>query len=314
MGVTAYLINGFDVGEEICEITKTITRKDLTSPPDLIRFEVEKWNGITVYRNSINSCVSIQEYGQFNDYKKAIDHFYNHPGKIYEDLYHKCIDQVNKVYQANVKETDWNMLLCVDEKGETQFHVEKQNIVVVDSLDLKKSVYFREFIDCCLIYQSISRIVTFLKNLVFADKLTKFQQFQLSYYSQELAKVKNPDLFLTNRQEIEQCKTYYSQWELKSQIENALSISDQAISNFSFLWDYRNSNSQKFSGLMLSLFTIIVGYPSLKDVIKEFIPQGMIELKICFLCLLVLFIFKMIHLQLKNYKESVEFKKKRRKM
>ena len=311
MGVTAYLVNGFDVEEKICEISDSISRKDLTSPPDLIKFTQEKYKNIDFYRNSINSCISIQKYGCFQSDKEAYRQYYDSSDNIYMSLYQECLQAINGIYQVNLHDTDWSMLICVDEGTEPRCYIEKQNIFIVESLDFEKSTYFREFIDCSLIYQSVSRIVTFLKNLVLSDELTKFQQFQISYYSQELSKVKNPELFLTNRQEIEICKIIYTQWELGLQIENALSIADQAIANFSFLWDYRNASSQKFANIMLTLFTIIVGYPSLKDVVQEFIPNGMGVLKLCFLASIVVFLVKMIRLQYINYKEKTEFKRRR---
>ena len=103
----------------------------------------------------------------------------------------------------------------------------------------------------------------------------------------------------------------YSEWEFSCKIENAIEMVNQSISNYSFLWEYRNSNSQKFLNLMLTLFTIVVGYPSLKNVFEEFLPNAMIALNVIFALLLILFTIKMIRFQFDNIKESSDFKKRR---
>lgn len=312
MGVTAYLINGFNIGEEICNIKSSIIRSDLTSIPDVIKFTIDEHKGITIFRNSINNCVSIQKYGEFNTYKDAYTFFYNDYEKVYNNLYTDCINIINKQYKMNLQDTDWNTLLCVDDKLEVPLIIEKQNVIVVNNLDIENNVNIRAIIDSCLIYQSVSRILNFVKNLIFADELTKFQQFQIAYYSQELTKVKNPDMFLTNRNEIEVYKKIYSEWELGIQIENAIEILNQSISNYSFLWEYRNSKTQKASNLLLTLFTIIVGYPSLKNVVEEFLPSALVYIKIIFIILIISFIFKLMWLQIDNFKERIDYRKRKR--
>lgn len=311
MGVVAYLVNGFDVGEEICKINNSsVIRNEITSPPDIIEFTTDELKNIKVYRNSINSCVSIQEYHEFNTYEEAYKSFYNDHNELYDNLYKECINNVNKRYKTNLKNTDWNTLICVDNQQQESLKIEKQNVIVVNNLDINKNIGFRAIIDSSLVYQSVSRILTFLKKLIFTKSLTKFQQLQIAYYSQELSKIKNPDMFLTNRKEIEIYKKIYSEWELGSQIENATDMINQCISNYSFLWEYNNSNSQKFSNLMITLFTIVVGYPSLKKVINDFLPNGMQEVNGLFIFFVIILIINIIWIQIKNIKEAIELKKR----
>lgn len=312
MGVIAYLINGFNVGEEVNDIKNSVKRNNLTTIPDIIKFTIDEYNGIKIYRNSINNCVSFQKYGEFNTYKEAYNSFYNDNGEVYDNLYLECLSVINKQYKVNLQDTDWNTLLCVNDEQELPFVLEKQNVVVVNNMDIENNVYIRAIIDSCLIYQSVSRITDFVKKLVLANELTKFQQFQIAYYSQELIKVKNPDMFLTNRNEIEVYKKIYSEWELGSQIDNAIEMLNQSISNYSFLWEYRNSSIQKFSNLLLTLFTIIVGYPALKNVFEEFLPNGLIYLKCIYIILIMIFIFRMIWLQIDNIREIIDFRKRRK--
>jgi len=103
---------------------------------------------------------------QEGEHSKAYEFFYNDNGNdgIYKTLYNDCINTIAKEYHANLKDTDWNTLICVDEELQEPFLTEEQNIIVVNSLDIKSNICFRAIVDSSLIFQSASRISNFLRS------------------------------------------------------------------------------------------------------------------------------------------------------
>lgn len=312
MGVTAYLINGFDIDEKIQSVDGFFYRADLTSVPDIINYKEEKINDIVIYINSINSCISIQKYGEFNNFHEAYNDFYadSDVNSNYQNLYDNCVSTIASEFCIKFKDTDWNTLICVDKNMEEPFVVEKQNVIVVNNMDIESNIYYRAIIDSCIIYQSTSRISDFSKELVFTKELNRFKQFQIAYYSQQLFKVKAPRLFLTNNKEIEIYKKIYSEWSLDSKIEDILSMIDMSISNYSFLWEYKNLESEKTTNLMVALFTIIVSYTSIKDVVQEFTLLDLRVLKLLFTGLTLILVIRIIYLKISELKQISDYKKK----
>lgn len=311
MGIKAYLLCGLNLKEEIFSISETINRNNLTTTPDILKFSVKKINEDYIFVNTINSCLVLCYYGEYENSELAYEDFYkDDENKNYDNIYNRFKKLILENFNEKISEADWCSLICVDEKLGCNFEI-SNNKIIIPCIDIinNSSLFITSVLDCSFVYQSIIRVSNFTRKLVFTKEISKFEQFKLTYYSQEVYKINKPELFLTNTKEIEIYKKVFHAWELQPQIQDSLALLNQSITNYSFLWSYNNNNSQIYVSSLLVIFTVLVGYSDLKSMVEDLFPNLKVYFSKLYVCILCLLVVRLIIIYLVGIYNYFKFKK-----
>lgn len=316
-----YLAGGFTIDDTISPTKWFFKRPDLVDVPSLLEYTCEEEmldnEKIYFYINSMSICIFLVEYGNFttdaemwNDYKIE--------KQLYNDLYKKIIGKISNRFSNKIDDVDWIMPILIGE-----------DIVNPDSISLsdinfiiKKSDEYNskcvQALDAMFIYQSTARIGSFFKSITIKQQLTKFEQYQLSFYIQELKILEKPSYYLTNQQEIEIMKEYYSKWDLETQIKTALEISANTIELFEFLSHNTKDTRNQISTLLMSFLTLILMYDPIGELITFLFPEFQgdaisIILRFFILICSLIVLYKIVQILICNFKENLELRRKSKK-
>lgn len=312
MGVKTYLLCGVNLNEEIIKIRQPIKRDNLTVTPDILKFNSEKIGDDYIFINSINSCLCLCYYGEYDSSKIAYEDFYKNDENInYDKVYARFKNLILNNFKETIDESDWCTLICIDNKIEDNYKISNNEIIINSSgiLD-NNNLYIISILDCSFIYQAIIRVLNFTNGLVFTKDISKYEQFKLNYYCQEVYKINKPELFLTNTKEIELYKKIFEAWDLKSQIDQSLLILNQSVTNYSFLWNYNSNKSQAYVSSLLAIFTLLVGYSDLKSMVEDIFPTIKTYFQKIYIFILFILLFRLIIIYLVGIINHFKFMKK----
>lgn len=265
--ITYYLVGGINITDRICEPVSVWKRSDLVAPPSLLKYNEESVDGIRLYVNSMGSCIFIMPYGDFTHDEMLAD--YNMGSEsVYYDRYNALIPALNERFELNIKDVDWIMTLCSGKR-----EIDSSHMSLGDAL-FEENVEFVTFLDSAMTYQSVQAIGAFFKSITLHEKLTRYEQYKISYYMQEMKLLQSPVLYLTNSQEKACTEEIYKEWEISEQIELVLDIANQAINIFSFISDYKKSNEINYSAIFMSYISTLLLYESIGKLLEFLWPEG----------------------------------------
>lgn len=262
-----YLVGGITVQDYIGEIESIWMRPNLVAPPSLIQYTCELEEEIHFYVNAMRSCIFVMEYGAFSNDEMLED--YNQTSEsIYCSKYEKLIDVINKKYNLNIKDVDWIMTLCNGERKTDTSHM------IIDEPIFEENVSYVAFLDSAMIYQSIQSIAAFFRTITTKKKLSRYEQYKISFYMQEMKLIQSPSLYLTNSQEEIYVEEIYQVWKIPEQINVVLDTANQAINIFSFLANYKKNNEMNYSGLFMSYISALLLYEGIGALLTFLWPGG----------------------------------------
>ena len=228
-----YLVGGFTISKKILTVDNYCTRKNLVDIPSILKYYEVSKPKIKFYINSMNECVFISEYGEFESFKKMQEDYYNSSSTktLYRKRYRSILDEIEKQFFLSIDEVDWIMTLNQGTETIDLSYIVLKDLNVNDKLN---DFNIRQLImlDTLMIYQSTMSIAKFFKSLSTKDELSKFEQYQISFYIQELKTLENPDFFLTNKDDIELTKLIYEKWNIEQQIKMTINIALQSLTVF----------------------------------------------------------------------------------
>lgn len=316
-----YLAGGFMADDKIAPTKPFFKRPDLVDIPAILEYDkIDAKNDnlgndrIYFYRNSMGVCIFLAEYGPFSSDENMWND-YRCERTIYNRLYASIVKQIDNRFSKQLEDVDWVMPILVgadeDTVGTTSISLKS-----IDYLIEKSSLYDSQSVlalDAMFIYQSITYIGSFFKSLPIKTQLTKYEQYQISFYVQGLKILEHPSFFLTNVQEITLMKQYYLQWELETQIKTTLEISANSIQLFEFLSRNTKDIKNQIASLLMSFLSLILLYEPISDLISFLFPHfesSLISIVLRFfvgICSLVV-LFKIAHLMIGTVKEQHEYK------
>lgn len=306
--------------DKIAPTKQFFKRPDLVDIPAILEYdkidvEIDTFNNrIHFYRNSMGACIFLVKYGPFSSDENMWND-YRYDRTMYSRLYASIVEQIDIKFSKQLEDVDWIMPVLVgaddDMVGTTSISLKS-----IDYLIEKSSLYDSRCVlalDAMFIYQSITYIGSFFKSLPIKTQLTKYEQYQISFYVQGLKILEHPSFFLTNFQEITLMKKYYQQWELETQIKTTLEISTNSIQLFEFLSRNTKDIKNQIASLLMSFLSLILLYEPISDLIFFLFPHfegNLISIVLrCFvgICSLVV-LYKIAHLMIGTVKEQHEYK------
>ncbi len=305
-----YIVGGYKVGDFIHRLTPIWERPNLVSPPSLLQYDYTLVDGIHIYSNPIGCCVCLIEYGLFSNEEMKEDYNSTDKNSVYFQKYKQLLSKINNYHNCELDDVDWVMTLCSSHLSIGDSHVS------IESPLFEENQEFVSFIDACTIYQSVESIAAFFKNLSTKSKLTKFEQYQISYYMQEINILTSPNFFLTNSDEKALMCRFYDKWMIPNEISTVQAIANQAVNVFSFMSNYRRNNKTDYATILMSYLSLLLLYDGIGDLLTFILPISSeiigIALKIMIGAITLAFAFKILTSAVKDYKDKRNFKRKKK--
>lgn len=298
--VKYFLVNAVGLGSKTIDLFPE-KRENLVEIPRIMQYEnIHLGNDNSqIYVNSLNSYLIIDFVGEYKNQEKAIEAY----NQNFNTDYKKSLNLFNKTIEV-ISDFDTSMQLLVIEDSsvnEVNIKVEygrvklytNSNIKGLLHLDKELKMYYRTFLDACLIYLTCEKLDKFLKNLTTTKNINNEIQNLLAIYSQELFKLSKPQFYLTYQPEIRIMELFYKSWKIEGYINKVKSNFNQSVSNYSFLWNYRNQVSQKRMNTYLLCLTVLTAYTPIMEILKQFgLTSLTTEVTILILVTIILIIFK----------------------
>ena len=262
--VECYLVNAFSESlsfkrsEDSC-----IVRDNLTVVPEVLQYSKRDVKDYaTLFSNNMGASISIQKMGDYGSRQEAIA-AYEMGDKDYRKIYELFL---NKIHPQG-KDSEWNMLLIVDPDVEDK--IVNHYCYIIKSFDLRDYQTFN-FLDACMIFQTLKIIQEFVQSFKQRSKLTKVESFLLGYYFDILNTIKEPHFFLINQKEIEYMHIYYDLWKMNLMIEGLTNNITSTIEIYDFTSQYESNKKSKLSSRMFSILTIILGFTTLYNFFENY--------------------------------------------
>lgn len=267
-----FLFGGFSISDNIVQRESSVNRGDLVYPPQIMNYIYINSDDFHFYVNTMNECVFICEYSEFASNEEMFED-YRDTEEIYKEVYKNLLLKIKNQFKINIIDTEWVMILSKGEQliGSDLSRVEN---IEFNFNEITNNVEIRSLIDCAIIYQSAMSIGRFFRTLSIEQNLNKFQNYQLSFYLQELMVLISPNYFLTNEKEIEMFKEIYKEWELDEQIRASVEIGRQLIVIYDFASKQNSNNISGFSNLLMGYIGIVVLYEPLVGLIQLLYPTN----------------------------------------
>lgn len=311
MAVKTWMLAGVSVDDHIFSAGDSCwKRADLVNVPDMIRYShvFLDESQMHVYENNIGVVVALIFYGNFPSFEAMqADYYSSAPASRYTEVYNKALTAVNRLYHTDLPDFDWVIPVV---EGDLQVLENYCSIPEVGT----ESKAFVSLIDCSIIYTSIRRISDFVHFICNKKKLTKYQRWQLAYYQISVRTVESPKIFLTNKEEIAICTDLYRCWQIDDNVNAVISNIDQAITLFSFLSGYEESEDSDLFSSFLTFFGIIVGLEAIYNLCAALFVNIHQWMKTTFVVIIAVVVlsFGAIFMRkaIKKYLERREFKRK----
>lgn len=318
-----YLAGGFMADDKIASTKSFFKRPDLVDVPAMLEYDkIDTENDMIgdsrlhFYLNSMGACIFLVRYGLFSSDENMWKD-YRSERNVYNRLYASILEKIADKFSSEIKDVDWIMpvLVGADTDAVHATYISLKNIDYL--IENSESYHSLSMIalDAMIIFQSTTYIGSFFKSLPIKGQLTKYEQYQISFYVQGLKILENPSFFLTNVQEINLMKEYYQKWDLEVQIKTALEISANSIQLFEFLSRNTKDIKNQIANLLMSFLSLVLLYEPISDLVVFLFPAfdgDAISMALrCFVgvCSLVV-LYKIVYLMIDTVKEKYEYKGK----
>ena len=309
--VNYYLLGGFKIEDFIREPVSVWTRPNLVSPPSLLQYNYKCVDGLHIYTNSMGCCICLYEYGSFTPEEMLKDYNDDSNSSVYLQKYTKIVEIISRIYKKKIIDIDWVMTLSCG-----KFHVGDSHVSISMPL-MEENCEFVACIDASIIYQSVQCIGRFFKNLSAKDKLTRFEQYKVSYYTQEMNILSSPNVFLTNALEKEITQEFYDKWHISEEISIIQSIANQAVNIFSFVSNYRKNNEANYSTLFMSYLSLLLLYEGIGNLLTFIIPINSVYLdaflKFLIGAITLVYIVRILKYVIRDIRDKYDLKKNTKK-
>ena len=300
--VKAYLVNAFKYGDSIyCNLKASFNRTNMTNVPESLDTSKIIRDNETLFLSRVGACISLIEMGDFENIKLAQE-AYDNSKKEYKEAYDKFVSN-------HKKDSDWNMLLIVDESCGKP--IIKNSMYISNKIGDEFYQFFN-FIDACTIYESIFIIKNLLGDFKPKSKFSKFDLYKLEIYSETLDCFLKPESFYVNSEEINLIKEFYKLWEIESLCRICKDSIKSTTSLFDFTFKNEKEKREYLVSRMFSVLTLVLGFTTLY---KEFSSIKSIKILLfvvfgIFACLLIFDIVKHlinIIIEKKEFKNKIHF-------
>lgn len=267
-----FLFGGFSISDNIVQSQSSVNRGDLVYTPQIMNYRYINSGDFHFYVNTMNECVFICEYSEFASNEEMFEDYYD-TEDIYKEVYKNLLLEIKNQFNINIIDTEWLMILSEGEQ------LISNNLIIVNNTEfnfneITNNIEMVSLIDCAIIYQSAMSIGRFFRTLSIEQNLNKFQNYQLSFYLQELMVLISPKYFLTNEKEIEMFTKIYKEWKLDEQIRSSVEIGRQLIVIYDFAGKQNSNNLSDFSNLLMGYIGVVILYDPLIGLIQLLYPTN----------------------------------------
>lgn len=280
--VKSYIISGYNQSFDLKRSANAvINRENLTEVTSVILYDLKLVNeNIKVFTNELGASISIQEMGNFDSKKLVIDAYENN-----SDIYDLKYKEFKEVIHPNQEDSDWNMLLIID--PEIEEAKIGHNYCLIKEFDLESYLTFN-FIDACMIYQSLLIIQKFINGFKNKSHLTKLETYLIGYYLESVNSIKSPYNFVVNEKETRYLERFYEKWNLKNFTDHLIDSISTRIQIYDFISKYENNKKNKITSRMLTILTVILGFTTIFNFFKTSVMKVIVIVIFGIISLLIL--------------------------
>ncbi len=316
--VTAWLLGCVMIGDNIFpERTSCWKRKDLVSVPSIIQYdcEIDSEHNIQCYRNHLGCHVLLVPYGEFNSMAELKVNYRGQQSE-YLNTYKKMLDKIVQVSGCSIEETKWVMpVVAGDITGASDVFEEGEYVHIKDGIQNEqesKELYC--LIDAAFLYTTVQYIDTFVGGLGQKASLSKYEQYQLSYYYSAIQAVEKPENYLVNQEELRITKSYYDKWGIGTIIEHTTNNIEQMMNILSFLSSYQSTYNGEITSGFLTCFGIVTGLEAIYSLLSSLLEVPSVILnrffKVLIAVIIILFLVYFFRKMLHRAKQIQEFRRK----
>lgn len=317
--VTAWLLGGVMIDDNIFpERTSCWKREDLVNVPSIIQYdcEIDSEHNIQYYRNHMGCHVLLVPYGEFNSLAELKVDYRGSEKRQYLSAYTKMRDKIAQVNKCSIEETNWVMpVVAGDITDASDVFEEGEYAPIKDGFQNEqesKELYC--LIDAAFLYTTIQYIDTFVGGLGQKVSLSKYEQYQLSYYYSALQAVEKPENYLVNQEELRITKSYYDKWGISTIIEHTTNNIEQMMNILSFLSSYQTTYNGEITSGFLTCFGIVTGLEAIYSLLSSLLEVPSIILnrffKVLIAVIIILFLIYFFRKMLHRAKQIQEFRRK----